>query len=334
MKSRFEMKRLYLFPAVCCILGVLLVPDRREEDRLRSVISLNGEWELAKTAGELPAQYTSTVPVPGLVDLAQPAIDEAGSLFLDGWYWHKRSFTLESTDYDMAQLKIFKAKYHTKVYLNGHFVGENLYCFTPSYYDLKPFLKAAGAQNELVIGVGNRAALPDSIPNGRDAEKNRYIPGIYDKVELTLSHKPFIVNVQCAPDIHNETLRVVAELETEDTASLALSYTVREHKSRKRVVSRTFRPQAFVEDGIVKVDFTIDLPGAKRWSPDRPFLYELSLSTGADDHTVRFGMRSFRADVERQVILLNEEPYYMKGTNVCIYRFFEDPERGDRKSVV
>jgi len=64
------------------------------------------------------------------------------------------------------------------------------------------------------------------------------------------------------------------------------------------------------------------------WSPESPFLYEISLSTGADNKTERFGMRSFRFDTERGVALLNEEPYYLNGTNVCAYRFFEDPERG------
>ena len=299
------------------------------KEPLRQVISLNGEWEIAKTAGEVATQYRSTVPVPGLVDLAQPALDEPGCLFLEGWYWHRRHFTLDRNDYDKVELKIFKAKYHTKVYINGQFAGENLYCFTPAYFDLKPYLKPAGEQNEIVIGVGNRPSLPDSIPNGRDGEKNRYIPGIYDNVELTLSNKPYIVNIQCVPDIVNEQLRVVAELETDDPAALELTYAVREAASGKQVAERTIRPEAVVEGAVAKVDFTIDLPGARLWSPDDPFLYELYLNTGADDCSVRFGMRSFRADVERQVILLNEKPYYMKGTNVCIFRFFEDPERGE-----
>jgi hypothetical protein len=70
------------------------------------------------------------------------------------------------------------------------------------------------------------------------------------------------------------------------------------------------------------------MKGAKLWSPESPFLYELTLSTGADDKRVKFGMRSFRFDTEKKVALLNEKPYYMRGTNVCIFRFFEDPDRG------
>jgi hypothetical protein len=39
-------------------------------------------------------------------------------------------------------------------------------------------------------------------------------------------------------------------------------------------------------------------------------------------------MRSFRFDPVRGVALLNNAPYYLRGTNICIFRFFEDPARG------
>jgi hypothetical protein len=45
---------------------------------------------------------------------------------------------------------------------------------------------------------------------------------------------------------------------------------------------------------------------------------------------VRFGMRSFRFDPESKRAILNGKPYFLRGTNVCAYRFFEDAERGDR----
>jgi hypothetical protein len=41
-------------------------------------------------------------------------------------------------------------------------------------------------------------------------------------------------------------------------------------------------------------------------------------------------MREFRFDRETGRAVLNGKPYFMRGTNVCAYRFFEDAERGDR----
>ncbi len=41
-------------------------------------------------------------------------------------------------------------------------------------------------------------------------------------------------------------------------------------------------------------------------------------------------MRSFHFDRATGKAMLNGRPYPMRGTNVCAYRFFEDPTRGDR----
>ena len=41
-------------------------------------------------------------------------------------------------------------------------------------------------------------------------------------------------------------------------------------------------------------------------------------------------MRSFSFDPTSKRALLNGKPYYLRGTNICIYRFFEDPQRGDK----
>ncbi len=321
------MKRIKIF--IIFALGFCLSCSQSKETLARLIVSLDGQWMIAKTAGDLPSgAYSGVIPVPGLVDLAIPALDTAGTLYPDGWYWHKRTFVLEKTDFERIELKIFKAKYHTKVYINGRYAGENYFCFTPSYYDLKPFLAPAGQTNEIVIGVGCRSQLPDTIPDGNDYEKIKYIPGIYDRVEITLSNKPAITNIQCVPDIEKKKMRVIAEIDAPSPNGLQLSYTVKEVASGKTVVSKSISPKLTQEVGFVKADFEINLKNVRLWSPESPFLYELKLSTGADEQRVKFGMRSFRFDTEKKIALLNGKPYYMRGTNVCIFRFFEDPDRG------
>jgi len=54
------------------------------------------------------------------------------------------------------------------------------------------------------------------------------------------------------------------------------------------------------------------------------------LVAGADALRTRFGVRSFRFDPETKRALLNGRPYMLRGTNVCICRFFEDPVRGTK----
>ncbi len=72
------------------------------------------------------------------------------------------------------------------------------------------------------------------------------------------------------------------------------------------------------------------LRDCKLWTPEDPFLYRLELSTGADEYSTRFGMRTFAFDRKRGCALLNGKPYPLRGTNVCIFRFFEDPLRENK----
>ncbi len=45
----------------------------------RRVIDLNGTWQVAEGAMDsMPKQFEHTVPVPGLIDMAQPAFAEVG----------------------------------------------------------------------------------------------------------------------------------------------------------------------------------------------------------------------------------------------------------------
>ena len=43
----------------------------------------------------------------------------------------------------------------------------------------------------------------------------------------------------------------------------------------------------------------------------------------------RFGMREFRLDHETGRAMLNGRPYFLRGSNVTLYRFFEDPQCAD-----
>ena len=164
----------------------------------------------------MPAAFDRTVPVPGLIDLAQPPFAEVGTPKSNAHrraFWYRRTFRIDGNVPAVAKLKIHKACYGTAVYLNGRFAGEHLPCFTPFTLDVGRQLQGDGRLNELVVRVGAyRDAVPRSIPDGWDVEKSRYIPGIYDSVELILSGAPHIVRVQAVPEISGKTVRVVVTL--------------------------------------------------------------------------------------------------------------------------
>jgi beta-galactosidase len=300
----------------------------------RKIINLDGAWEVAEGSMDSPpAGFTHKVPVPGLVDMAEPAFAEVGKKSDKRQaFWYRRTFTVKVEIPEVAILKIHKARYGTKVFLNGQVVGEHLPCFTPALMDVKKFFKGAGRENELVIRLGaDRESLPEGQPTGWDFEKYKYIPGIYDSVELILSGAPHIANVQTVPDIDKSKVRVVVEMDNVAGADkIEIRYKLSGARTAKPVRSGVAEATSCSGDEKVTVDFEVPVPDCRLWTPDDPFLYELELRTAGDCKLVRFGMRSFRFDPETKRAMLNGKPCFMRGTNVCIYRFFEDDARGDK----
>jgi hypothetical protein len=294
------------------------------------MVSLNGEWDIAVTGlnGQMPLKYTSKIPVPGLVDMAVPELVKSNRRTDDTLFWYRRTFRIGDANYDIAELNILRARYHTRVYINGQPAGENPYNFTASAFDIKKYLKK-NSENEIVIKTGCFNNVPDSIINGTDVEIFYYMPGIYDDVFINLSNYPHITNLQTAPDINKEELRVVARLKTKgNEAPGNLSYQVKELKSNKIIAAGTLNDRAASRDGEGwKVDFMINMKGATLWSPENPFLYDLTVSTEGDEKSTRVGMRTFRFDTPTGMGILNNRPYFMRGTNVDLNRFFEDTVR-------
>jgi hypothetical protein len=286
------------------------------------------------------------IAVPGLIDMAKPPFKEVGKKSdLRQAFWYRRTFKLEGEIPAVAILKIHKARYGTKVFLNGKVVGEHLPCFMPGYLDLKRYLKGNGQANELIIRVGaDRESLPQDMPTGWDFEKYLFIPGIYDSVELILTGSPYIANVQVVPKLlagpaaGQVQVRLEIKLGAPATnlnQQLNVSLKVREAKSGKLVFARSERlDRKFSANSLDTLDTGWRLDemtgGARLWTPDAPFLYELEIGIGADAVRTRLGIRDFHFDPETGRAILNRRPYFLRGSNVTVYRFFEDAERGDK----
>jgi hypothetical protein len=300
----------------------------------RTTLSLDGPWEITDGAlDRKPDRFDRIVPVPGLADMAQPAFVGVGeSNQLREAYWYRKRFRLDDKVPAIARLKVHKAMFGTLVYLNGERIGEHQPCFTPGYFDAHRSLRGQGAYNDLVIRIGaSRNAVPSTIPSGWDFEKTRYIPGLFDSVELILSGTPHILNVQVAPDLDHQQVRVRALIANDGKSrELRVEGKVREIRSRRSAGSEKSAPISLSSGEQRAVEWEIPLKDCHRWTPEDPFLYELEVSTGEDELRTRFGMREFRTDPKTGRAMLNGRPYYLRGSNVTLYRFFEDAARGDR----
>ena len=302
----------------------------------RRILSLNGLWQIAEgNLTNIPTVFARQVPVPGLVSLATPPFVEPGPKKTTGRnpipqkdprrdaFWYRRTFTVDGPIPAEAELKITKAMFGTRVFLNGTLLGDHAPSFTPGYFEAKGALKTG--ENELIVRVGaDREAVGRAYPDGFDFEKQHYIPGIFDSVTLILSGTPHIVNVQVAPDITNQQARVRVWLKTTIDSEVAVE--IREAKSSKVVGNGAARMTAGNGE---ELDVIVPIPKCHLWSPEDPFLYQLTARTAGDEFTTRFGMREFRFDPATRQAMLNGHPYFLRGSNFTLYRFFEDAACGD-----
>jgi beta-galactosidase len=346
---------------LCCCLAMVSLSASAQKAH-RTTLSLDGQWDVEDSVGtdEMPKTYTHTAPVPGLTHSATPAfasVDQYQSRQLlsnlvrqgrysqadydklgdargishqqRNYFWYRKTFQAPAQD-AVALLKVNKAQFGTVVYLNGVRIGEHDPCFTAAYFDVTRSIHW-GARNELVIRIGaHPGVLPANVSQGTDFEKNRWTPGIYDDVSLMVMKDPVIANVQVAPQLASSSILVQTELHNYSGHAVTTSVEQQafEWKS-KTSASEKIETQVEVPAGETKtIKQTVPLPKAHLWSPEDPFLYQVATATSGDETTTRFGMREFRFDTVTQRAYLNGRPYFLRGSNITLHRFFEDPEVG------
>ncbi len=348
-----------------CASGVLIAvvlgsAGRAHAERVN--VSLNGEWQIEEgvAADGPPRFYTHVVPVPGLVHSATPVfkgVDEyqsrellvnlvgkglynrtdyerlgnaAGVSHQDrNYFWYHRQFRLPARR-TVAVLKISKAQFGVAVYLNGQKLGEHLPCFTAAYFDLSKAMRW-NSPNELIIRVGaHPGVLPLNVSAGTDFEKNRWTPGIYDDVTVMAFDGPGITNVQAAPNIAASQVLLQTELHNFGfrPQKTVLQQKIIEWKTR-RTAGISNRLSITLAPGEVRtVQQRVAVSNQHLWTPEDPFLYDVESRTSRDSMTTRFAMREFHFDTATQRAVLNGKPYFLRGSNIALHRFFEDPASG------
>src|ERR1700744_1324730 len=113
--------------AVLLLLSILAFTTQNSWSEDRQTVVLDGNWDVAQgTMDAPPTQFTSKVPVPGLIDMAQPAFSDVGVKSAEREaFWYRKKFQVDRAVPAVANLRIAKAFFGTKVYLNGTEIGEH-----------------------------------------------------------------------------------------------------------------------------------------------------------------------------------------------------------------
>jgi hypothetical protein len=307
-------------------------------------IPLSGTWEFEQTEDAFPPQrFSRSIPVPGLIFLAEPKIEQYDAYY-DGSYeprynWFRKTFFVAAElEGHSGVVSILKSKYVTDVYLNGRHLGGSISSYTPIELPLENSVRY-GAENELLIRVGDRKWLPSSAAGSTDKEKVTYWPGIWDEVEVSFTGPWRADRILLLPSAASGSVTLKMEIRSFLPAQIqygdqmwdtcGVNVRIKSKNDGSVELDTVIARVAARRDNRTRLECVFPLTDAHLWTPDDPFLYdaEIGLITASGDTSdldVRtFGMRDF--DREGRYFRLNGERIVLRGTNITLHRFFEDP---------
>jgi beta-galactosidase len=261
--------------------------------------------------------------------------------YVPKYNWYRKSMLIDKKhENSKVLLRIRKSQYVTQVYINGIDMGTSVECYTPIEMPITRALKF-GEENEILIKVGDRFWLPPQAAGSTDKEKEHYLPGIWDDVELIVSGDIQVNNTLFLPDAKNGKVKAKVRIRSylpqqimygdPKFETVSVRAEVFEKDSGKKVAEATVETDAKRENFSV-AGLDLELAQPHLWSPDDPFLYTTKTSVILDGKVIdlqedQFGMRDFER--RGKYFYLNDEKILLRGTNITLQRFFEDPDCGN-----
>ncbi|MCS3732592.1 sugar-binding domain-containing protein [Mucilaginibacter dorajii] len=275
--------------------------------------NLNGLWSYAITKKEeQPTSYDKNILVPYPIESALSGVMKG--LQPDENLWYKRTFTSPSgSSWAKTLLHFGAVDWQATIFINGQEAGSHSGGYTAFTVDITDKLKKG--TNEIVVKVfdpsdrgigphGKQVLNPGSI---------YYTPssGIWQTVWLENVPRTYITAIKTTPDI--------------DKGELRLNVTLNDAKANQQIdaIVTTNGKQVAIWHGKHNDENSVYLkmPNARLWSPDHPFLYDLTVRLKqygkiVDEVKSYFGMRKISIQKDNKGIdriSLNNEPYYNLG---------------------
>ena len=279
----------------------------RPQLRRNSYLNLNGIWEYAitKTAekpaamqGEIVVPFSPETPLSGVGHILQP----------DEYLWYRRSVTLPEGFFRGGRLLLHFGAVDQccTVWVNGQEAGSHTGGYLPFALDATELIEGDAFTLELRVTDPTDTG---SLSRGKQRLKNTgiwYTPqsGIWQTVWMECVPENYLRSLRITPKPEENAVHI--RLEADDPAMAAITIC---------------RDGGIIAEGQTDENgestLTIPAEELRLWSPENPFLYDVSIVLpGGDRVESYFGMRSFgigRDEKGLPRLLLNGKPYFQNG---------------------
>ncbi len=275
----------------------LLTEYPRPQLRRDSYINLNGVWEYAITeTEELPQRFDGEILVP-----FSPECELSGvrrSLTPTQTLWYRRTLRLPAGfNLGHVLLHFGAVDQVATVFVNGAEVCSHTGGYTPFYADITDCLKE---ENILLVRVRDYS---DTSYYARGKQKSRR-GGIWYTAQSGIWQTVWLESV---PTEYISALRITPLFDEAVVELTVLSQADQICRARVGETEVTFASNEPVK---------LRLPEFIPWTPEHPYLYDLSVTMGKDCVQSYFGMRKFSVGIDEhgaKRLFLNNRPYFHNG---------------------
>ena len=235
--------------------------------------NLNGLWDYAiLPAGRTePDRFDGKILVPFAVESSLSGVQkEVGD---KNELWYKRTFTIPSGWKGKNILLHFGAvDWKAEIFINDIKIGMHTGGYTPFCFDITPFLKSGSQKLTVKVWDGTDRGFQ---PRGKQVSRPEGIwytsvTGIWQTVWLEPVNEKYITNVKSVPDIDNNRLSVDVSAKNTRFSDIV---EVKVFSGGNVIASAKAVPCQTLD---------LNIPNAKLWSPESPFLYDMEITLYAD----------------------------------------------------
>ena len=269
------------------------IVDPHEEGTARRFY-LNGKPFGSRNFVEYDFNTSPTLRVPGDWNFQRPELQ-----WYEGTLWYQKSFDYHAQPNLRAFLHFGAANYRARVWLNEKPLCEHEGGFTPFNCEATSLLHDGA--NVVIVSV-NDTRHADDIPSLRPEWFN--YGGLTRDVRIVEVPRQFIE--QYSIQLDRENARLIA-------GWIRLAGTSTPQKLTMRIPELKLSTEATTDnDGLAR--FTLNGSGLQLWSPEKPKLYRVEISTENDQIVDDIGFRTI--ETRGTDILLNGRPIFLRGIDM------------------